>query len=380
MLPYDAGMESPTAQAPAYVAGPLELHPFRAITLKDSRVGDPASIRAFARPYREVPRRLRRWESQGGLRRDAEPALYLHEYTADGVTIRGLVGALDLNNVTRSLDEAVVYPHEGVRRRQVRDLESRMREMRVNPAPILLLHRGSERLRELVHATTAKAPEQSFTDKTGQLHRVWPIRAPKDLEAYDAELATVHALIADGHHRYAAYLDLARRRPGTSASRGLAMLVDETDTPLHVGAIHRTIVGMRLAQFTEAAERLGMSVTPHSRREAIQAIGHDTFTVTDGTDWVTITPADREGSAAAVGALNTLLREQGVQRRAVHVHHAADEAIASAAEDRVAVLLPACGFDAVLRDVMQGRLLPEKATSFQPKPSLGVMIRSLRDG
>jgi hypothetical protein len=34
----------------------------------------------------------------------------------------------------------------------------------------------------------------------------------------------------------------------------------------------------------------------------------------------------------------------------------------------------------VERIVAADRLLPEKATSFQPKPSLGVLMRSLRDG
>ena len=41
--------------------------------------------------------------------------------------------------------------------------------------------------------------------------------------------------------------------------------------------------------------------------------------------------------------------------------------------------MPAPDFDLVTRVALAGRLLPEKATSFQPKPSIGVLIRSLRD-
>ena len=41
--------------------------------------------------------------------------------------------------------------------------------------------------------------------------------------------------------------------------------------------------------------------------------------------------------------------------------------------------MPAPDFADVLRAAEHGRLLPEKATSFQPKPSVGVLIRSLRD-
>ena len=42
--------------------------------------------------------------------------------------------------------------------------------------------------------------------------------------------------------------------------------------------------------------------------------------------------------------------------------------------------MPAPEFGDVLRIAASGQLLPEKATSFQPKPSVGVLIRSLRDG
>jgi uncharacterized protein (DUF1015 family) len=42
-----------------------------------------------------------------------------------------------------------------------------------------------------------------------------------------------------------------------------------------------------------------------------------------------------------------------------------------------AALLPAVDLDIVLGVVRAGGLLPEKATSFQPKPSLGSFIRLL---
>ena len=41
--------------------------------------------------------------------------------------------------------------------------------------------------------------------------------------------------------------------------------------------------------------------------------------------------------------------------------------------------MPAPDYDVVRRILAADRLLPEKATSFQPKPSLGVLMRSLLD-
>ena len=67
--------------------------------------------------------------------------------------------------------------------------------------------------------------------------------------------------------------------------------------------------------------------------------------------------------------------------RQLGYHHSVEDTLARVAERRrVAVLMPAPDFDLVDRIVSGHRLLPEKATSFQPKPSVGVLMRSLLDG
>ncbi len=67
--------------------------------------------------------------------------------------------------------------------------------------------------------------------------------------------------------------------------------------------------------------------------------------------------------------------------RRIAYHHSVEDTLANLpAKGAVAVLMPAPDYDLVRRAVTGERLLPEKATSFQPKPSLGVLMRSLRDG
>ncbi len=66
--------------------------------------------------------------------------------------------------------------------------------------------------------------------------------------------------------------------------------------------------------------------------------------------------------------------------RKVTFHHTARDALDHAGTDvGTAVLMPAPAFDQVQRIVMADRLFPEKATSFQPKPPLGVLLRSVLD-
>lgn len=370
-------MES-SVVTPPYVAGPLRLEPFAGLMLAPSRIGDPASARAFARPYRDVAARLARWERQGHISRDPKSALYLHEYTAVGITIRGLVGGLDVSHRAARPEERAILPHEGIYPAQADDLADRMAEMRVNPAPILLVHRATPRLRELVTRTTTEAPEHDFTDRVGQRHRIWALRGRATLDEVATELAPSRALIADGHHRYAAYLRLQQREPGGPADFGLAMLVDQDDTPLFLGAIHRMLFGSTMDDLRSGAENAGLDYEEQPEERAVAGLGPDHLVVTDSRRWAVITLAAGPDQAA-VELLHDLLipaLTQGPRR--VGYHHSVEDTLAQAAPDiGVAVLLPAPEVDLVLRIAGDDRLLPEKATSFQPKPSLGVLIRSL---
>lgn len=376
--PYDDPMHPGSARPPLAVAGPFRMHPFRALALSPHRVGDPASARAFARPYHDVAARLARWERQGHLSRDPEPALYLHEYTAGGLTVRGLVGALDVSRRATSPAERVVLPHEGVHDAQATELAARMGEMDVNPAPILLVHRGPSRVRAIVHEVVATVPDREFVDRADRHNRIWAIRDPEVLDELTGQLSDARPMIADGHHRYAAYLRLQASRAGTTADRGLAMLVDQDDTPLFLGAIHRTLSETRLSQLAGAAEGIAgyASTTEHA---AMAALGPSTLVATDGSEWARLELSLPDGRAAVEVLHEQLLPRLPGRRRHVGYHHSVEETLSGLSRRRVAVLMPAPEFDVVDRIVSDHRLLPEKATSFQPKPSLGVLMRSLLD-
>lgn len=371
-------MDPDAVACPALVGGPLRLSPFRALMLAPGRIGARVSGGAFARPYRDVAERLRRWESTGAVIADEAPALYLHEYTAAGVTVRGLVGVLDLTRTATGLGDAAVLPHEGVHPAQVGELADRMAEMTLNPAPILLTQDAPADLRGILRGVRSREPQRQFTDRSGQFHRIWAIRDPDELESAAGALAPTRALIADGHHRYAAYLQLRRRGLGTAVDTGLAMVVDQGDTPLFLGAIHRVLVGLALDDVLTLPGLVSARRT--GPQEAVGALGPSTLAVTDGRAWATAElPVD--GEHAAVELLHArLLPDLHRGPRSIGYVHSVDEALRAVARRRgVAVLMPAPAFDDVLRIARHGRLLPEKATSFQPKPSVGVLIRSLRD-
>ncbi len=373
-------VDVPQAAATAHVANPLRLHPFRGVTLAPTRLGVPESTRLLARPYRDVGERLAAWEKAGWLTHDQEASLYLHEYTTNAITIRGLVGALDLSSRAAGLGDRAVFPHEAAHPEQVIEMTERMAQIGINPAPILLVQHHAPRLRALLTDVRRNVPLR-FVDRQGVQHQVWRVTSPTTLAAIDAELSGAQLVIADGHHRYGAYLQLQRAYPGTAWDRGLAMIVDQGDTPLFIGAIHRVLQGVRIEDLRVAAERIGLQVHGRSEAIAVGSLGPNVLALFDGQGWATLTIEVPAGDTA-VGMLHTrvlpLLTTPPI--RITH-HHTAADALSQPAlgQPGVAVLLPAIDFDHIRQAVTHDRVLPEKATSFQPKPGVGVLMRWLPD-
>ncbi|MGA8247221.1 MAG: DUF1015 family protein [Nocardioides sp.] len=371
-------MESGPSAVTPYVAGPLRLTPFRALTLAPRRVGDPASARAFARPYRGVAERLQNWQRRGLADRDQEPALYLHEYSDSGLTVRGLVGCLDLSRRTSDPSQAQVFPHEGVHPQQVAELAHRMGTMGVNPAPILLVHRGPEAVREVSRKVRTGSPEREYVDHTGQQHRVWAIRDADQHRLLDAALADARLVVADGHHRYAAYVTLQTSDPDPRHRSGLVMVIDHDETPLFLGAIHRLLHEVDLPDLMRAASEAGADVRGIDEPEAVTALAPDTLVLTDGAGWATVHLQVPAGRAVVQLVDDVLLARLPRRPSKVTYAHSVAHALDQARPGRtVAALLPAVDLDLVVDVASSGGLLPEKATSFQPKPSLGSFIRLL---
>lgn len=229
-------------------------------------------------------------------------------------------------------------------------------------------------MRELLGKITAREPHHQLADRSGQRQRIWAVRDADELAAIREAVAPCRPLLADGHHRYAAYHRLQARSPGTGWDHGLAMLVDQEDTPLFLGAIHRVVEGIALDGLLEGARTAGSAPRLLSRRRALDALAPDTLVLTDQDRWAVV-PVPEE--TLAVDFLHATLLRRGGDR--VTYHHALDGTLRHARPDKVAAIMPALGYDDVGAILARGHLLPEKATSFQPKPTVGALMRAARD-
>ena len=364
-------------------------------------------------PYEDAAAELSLWLADGVLVSDPAPALYVYEQaTAEqGALQRGLIGALGLVPYAAG----VVQPHENVLPGPVAGRRQLMEATQANLEPIFLLYQGGNgtATRLVDSVADGRAPLAQARTPDGLRHRLWAMTDESELAAVGADLASRTALIADGHHRYAAYLEVQRRLRDAGAGdgpwdQGLALLVDSTAYPPRVGAIHRVIDGLvpetaaRLAAAAFHVRELsgGTGDVPAALAELAGACGDGVafLLAGHGRAWLLTEPHpallagavpdqpaelwQRVGGTVMADLL--FARVWGIHddERCVQACHDAAEAVRAADGEGGGTAVLCCPMSAeqVYQVAALGRRVPRKSTSFGPKPRTGLVMRLFAEG
>ena len=374
---------------------------------------------------------LRKWLSAGVLISDPTAALYIYEQRGDGPgggswLQRGIIGLVRLGGP----GPTAILPHENVLPRVVAGRRELMAATQANLEPIFLIYDGeqarggAETATEVMDRVAAgRAPLVTITTEDGVTHRLWRLGDPDEQAAIAADLAGRRALIADGHHRYAAYQELqaGMRNSGCGAGPwdyGLAFLVDSAAYPPRVGAIHRVLPGLppdraaALARkaFTVTDLPAGASLDAALGRLAEAGRAGTAFLLAGGPVFRLLTDPDPDQVLAAMpsgvssswqsldaAVLQELLlrRLWGIadSERDVLIDHSAADAVRAVSGDATAtdvagqapgvvagtgtaVISNPVSFGVVLQIAADGERVPRKSTSFGPKPRTGLVLRT----
>ncbi len=361
---------------------------------------------------------LREWLSAGVLIRDRMASLYIYEQSGlDGAAPwlqRGIIGLVRLG----SPESAGILPHEAVMPGLVAGRRELMAATQANLEPIFLIYDGEqsgtaadsateEGATAIVDRVTGeRTPLVSITTEDGVTHRLWRIGDSAEQPAISADLAGRRALIADGHHRYAAYLDLQAEMHAAglgagSWDYGLAFLVDSAAYPPRLGAIHRVLPGLapdRAAELAKAAFTVqdlpaGLSLDDALQRlaaagpegPAFLLAGGPVFHLLTHPDPVQLAASMPTGASAPWQTLDASVMQQlllgrlwGVtdSERDVLIDHDAADAVRAVFAGGTAVISNPASFEAVVRIASHGERVPRKSTSFGPKPRTGLVLRT----
>jgi uncharacterized protein (DUF1015 family) len=404
--------------------------------------------------YQRAARRLHGWLGAGILAADPEPSLYVYEQRSCGQGTReqgtreqGTREQGDADWVQRGLIALVgvgdprssgILPHEDVMPGPVRDRADLMAATRANLEPIFLVYGGRatrdaapgssdaggeaaddgapgapaasgarSATTELVDLVADSLPPLvTAVTKDGIAHRLWRLTDPGRQAAVAADLAARPALIADGHHRYAAYREVrdfmhAAGHGGGPWDFGLAFIVDADAYPPRLGAIHRVIPALGLAEAARLAtgafrvQALGVA-TLEAAIGCLARAGRDApaFLLAGAAGFMLVTSPDPVRLEAVMPAaaspawrrLDAAILQRflladawGIEDndRDVPVFHDAAEAVSAAADTGgTAVISNPVPFAAVSEIAWHGERVPRKSTSFGPKPRSGLVLRT----
>ncbi|MBR2237783.1 MAG: DUF1015 domain-containing protein [Prevotella sp.] len=152
--------------------------------------------------YEQAARNFQKFQDKGWLVQDEREHYYIYAQTMNGKTQYGLVVGAWVNDYM----EGRIKKHELTRRDKEED---RMKHVRVNNAnmePVFFAYPDNKVLDALIMRYAQTEPEYDFIAPIdGFRHQFWVIDDEQDMQTITAEFAKMESLyIADGHHRSAA--------------------------------------------------------------------------------------------------------------------------------------------------------------------------------
>ena len=154
------------------------------------------------RVYEEAARQFQLFQDKGWLVQDKDEHYYIYAQTMNGKTQYGLVIGAYVDDYMNG----VIKKHELTRRDKEED---RMKHVRVNNAnmePVFFAYPDNAVLNDLLMRYAATEPEYDFIAPIdGFRHQFWVVSDAADIATITEEFRKMPALyIADGHHRSAA--------------------------------------------------------------------------------------------------------------------------------------------------------------------------------
>ena len=351
------------------------------------------------RVYEKAAENFQKFQDKGWLVQDKEENYYLYAQTMQGKTQYGLVVCCHTDDYMQSR----IKKHELTRRDKEED---RMKHVRVNNAnvePVFLAYKDRPVLASLIEKYAATAPEYDFIAPIdGFGHKFWVISNRADVETITREFGEMDAMyIADGHHRSAAAAlvgaEKAKANPNNTGDEEynfyMAVCFPEQQlTILDYNRVVKDLNGMTPAEFLKALEK-NFVVADKGTDEYRPAEAHEFSLYLEGR-WYslkakpgTFDPSDPIGvldvdissrlildELLNIGDLRSSqridfvggLRGLGELKRRV-----------DSGEMKMALALYPVTMQQIMNIADSGKIMPPKATWFEPKLRSGLVIHKL---
>jgi len=351
------------------------------------------------RVYEEAARQFQKFQDNGWLVQDKDEHYYIYAQTMNGKTQYGLVIGAYVDDYMNG----VIKKHELTRRDKEED---RMKHVRVNNAnmePVFFAYPDNAVLDKLIMRYAATEPEYDFIAPIdGFGHKFWVISDPADITTITEEFRKMPSLyIADGHHRSAAAAlvgaEKAKQNPNHRGDEEynyfMAVAFQASQlTILDYNRVLKDLNGLTSEQFLDAL-RKNFTVVDKGTEIYKPAKLHEFSLYLDG-HWFSLVAKDGTyDNNDPIGVLDVdissrLILEEILQLGDLRSSNRIDfvgglrglaelKRRVDSGEMRAALALYPVSMQQIMDIADSGKIMPPKATWFEPKLRSGLVVHKL---
>ena len=348
--------------------------------------------------YDKAVENFKKFQDKGWLVQDTEDCYYIYAQTMDGRTQYGfVVGASVEDYLTGHIKK-----HELTRREKEAD---RMHHIEINNAniePVFLAFPDNSILEDIIDRTAQTAPEYDFVSEDGIGHTLWVIKDKETIDTITKEFAAIPYLyIADGHHRTAAAAHVGEEKAkadpnhnGTEEYNYL-LAVCFPQSHLKVMDYNRVVVDLNGNTEEQFLEKVGEKfIVEEKGTEIYKPAKLHNFSLYLGGKWYSLTA--KEGTYDdndPIGVLDVTISSDYILRDILGITDLrTDKRIdfvggirglgelkrrVDSGEMKMALALYPVTMKQIIDIADSGKIMPPKATWFEPKLRSGLIIHKL---
>ena len=353
------------------------------------------------RVYESAKEQFELFQEKGWLVQDDEEHYYIYAQTMNGKTQYGIVVGAYVEDYLNG----VIKKHELTRRDKEEDRMKHVRVCNANMEPVFFAYPDNKTLDKLLVRYAATAPEYDFVAPVdGFRHQLWVVSNADDISVITSEFRNMPSLyIADGHHRSAAAAlvgaEKMKNHPEHTGSEEynyfMAVCFQASQlTILDYNRVVKDLNGMSSEKFLDALSQ-NFIVENKGADEYRPARLHEFSLYLDGL-WYSLKA--KEGTydnSDPIGVLDVDISSRLILDKLLGITDLrSDKRIdfvgglrglselkrrVDSGEMRMALALYPVTMQQIMDIADSGKIMPPKATWFEPKLRSGLVIHKLDD-
>ncbi|MGP1350227.1 MAG: DUF1015 domain-containing protein [Hoylesella marshii] len=351
------------------------------------------------RVYEQAAKNFRKFQDKGWLVQDDKENYYIYAQTMNGKTQYGLVVGAYVNDYMTG----VIKKHELTRRDKEEDRMKHVRVCDANIEPVFFAYPDNKVLDALINRYAAQTPVYDFIAPIdGFRHQFWVISDPADIKTITDEFAKMPSLyIADGHHRSAAAAlvgaEKAKQNPnhkGTEEYNYFMSVCFQASqlTILDYNRVVKDLNGLSSEEFLKALEK-NFTVVCKGKDEYKPAKLHEFSLYLDGQWYALEAKPGTYDDSDPIGVLDVDISSRLILDDILNIKDLrSDKRIdfvgglrglqelkrrVDNGEMRMALALYPVSMQQIMDIADSGKIMPPKATWFEPKLRSGLIIHKL---